>query len=214
MDDHDLVASALGRILAAEPDINLVGIARSVAEARALAKTRPDVVLMDFRLPDGTGADATRFIKAAWPRARVVMLSALADDDTILASIQAGADAYVTKYQAIRELVAVVRAAAGGGVLLAPDLIAEIARRVAESDRPEPQPHIDPLTPRELQILRLLADGDSTPEICHRLQISPRTLGAHVRNLTAKLGVRSRLAAVIFAHRHHLVEEGPDPSGF
>jgi two-component system, NarL family, nitrate/nitrite response regulator NarL len=207
VDDHDLVAGALARVLAEEPDIEVVGIAASLSEAKRQARTRPDVVLMDYRLPDGTGADATRLIKAAWPRARVVMLSALTDDDTILASIQAGADGYLTKYRAIAEVVAVVRDAAAGAVLLAPDLLAEISRRTAESKMEDlDQLPTKPLSPRELQVLRLLASGKSTAEIADRLQIRDRTVGEHVRNLMAKLGVHSRLEAVAFAYHHRMVE--------
>lgn len=207
VDDHDLVASLLARVLGEVPEMLVVGVARSVAEARKFAAARPDVVLMDYRLPDGTGADATRLIKQAWPRARVVMLTSLTDDDTMLASIQAGADAYVTKDRGMSEVLAVVRAAAAGEVLLAPDVIAEIARRVAESATLEhDRPAIEPLTLRELQVLRLLAKGEGTEGICHRLHVRPRTVDAHVRNLTAKLGVRSRLEAVVFAYRHRLVD--------
>ena len=93
-------------MLAREPDIAVVGIAGTVAEAKAMPRERVDVVLMDYRLPDGTGAEATRAIKARWPSARVVMLTALDDDETVLESIQAGADGYLTKDRAVDEVVA------------------------------------------------------------------------------------------------------------
>ena len=105
VDDHQLLTGALSRLLEGEPDISVVGVAGSVAQAKQLARERLDVVLMDYRLPDGTGADATRAIKARWPAARVVMLTAVNDDETILKSIQAGADGYLTKDNAVEDVV-------------------------------------------------------------------------------------------------------------
>ena len=119
VDDHQLLTDSLARLLATEVDIEVVGIAGSVAEAKQLARQRMDVVLMDYRLPDGTGAKATRAIKARWPSARVVMLTAVQDDETVLESIQAGADGYLTKDRAVEELE-VLRALAGG--LAMPDI--------------------------------------------------------------------------------------------
>jgi DNA-binding NarL/FixJ family response regulator len=100
VEDHRLLADSLSAMLAREPDIEVIGIAGTVAEAKELSRQRPDVVLMDYHLPDGTGADATRAIKARWPSARVVMVTALSDDETVLESIQAGADGYLTKDRA------------------------------------------------------------------------------------------------------------------
>src|SRR6185437_10946199 len=94
VDDHQLLTGSLAALLEREPDIEVVGVAASVAQARSIARERLDVVLMDYRLPDGTGADATRAIKARWPAARIVMLTAVNDDETVLESIQAGADGY------------------------------------------------------------------------------------------------------------------------
>ena len=131
VDDHQLLTDSLARLLTAEPDIEVVGIAASVAEARRLVRDRLDVVLMDYRLPDGTGADATRVIKARWPAARVVMLTAVQDDETVLDSIQAGADGYLTKDRAVDDVVAAVRDAHNGETLLPRSVVAGIARRVA-----------------------------------------------------------------------------------
>ena len=104
VDDHQLLTDSLARILATEPDIQVVGIGGSVADVKQLARERMDVVLMDYRLPDGTGAEATRVIKARWPSARVVMLTAINDDETVLESIQAGADGYLTKDRAVDDV--------------------------------------------------------------------------------------------------------------
>jgi DNA-binding NarL/FixJ family response regulator len=162
---------------------------------------------MDYHLPDGTGAEATRSIKARWPSARVVMVTALSDDETVLESIQAGADGYLTKDRAAEEVVLAVRAADAGETLLPRSVIQEIARRVAAArERDEERRVIEPLTPRELEVLRALTEGLSTPEICERLYIAPNTLRTHVQNIMGKLRVHSKLEAVAFALRYRLVE--------
>jgi DNA-binding NarL/FixJ family response regulator len=207
VEDHQLLGDALSALLGREPDIEVVGVARSVAEAKALARERLDVVLMDYHLPDGTGAEATRAIKARWPSARVVMVTALSDDETVLESIQAGADGYLTKDRAAQDVVHAVRAAHGGETLLSRQVIVEIARRVAAArERGDDRQLIEPLTPRELEVLRALVDGLSTPDICARLFIAPNTLRTHVQNIMGKLRVHSKLEAVAFALRHRLVE--------
>jgi DNA-binding NarL/FixJ family response regulator len=207
VDDHQLLTGSLAAVLSREPDIEVVGTAGTVADARALSKERLDVVLMDYRLPDGTGADATRSIKARWPSAHVVMLTALNDDETVLESIQAGADGYLTKDRAVDEVVGAVRAAHAGETLLPRSVIMGIAQRVAAArDRTVERRPIEPLTPRELEVLRALAEGLSTPEISERLFIAPNTLRTHVQNIMGKLRVHSKLEAVAFALRHRLVE--------
>ena len=207
VEDHQLLAEALSAMLAREPDIEVVGTAGSVAEAKVMARERLDVVLMDFRLPDGTGADATRAIKARWPAAKVVMLTAVKDDETFLESIQAGADGYLTKDTAGDDVVQAVRAAYSGETLLPRSVILEISRRVAEArERDEERRPVEPLTPRELEVLQALTEGLSSPEICERLFIAPNTLRTHVQNLMGKLHVHSKLEAVAYALRHRLVE--------
>jgi two-component system NarL family response regulator len=207
VDDHRLLLDSLARVLAMEPDIRIVGTATSVAEAREAAGEALDVVLMDYRLPDGTGVEATRLIKARWPAARVVMLTAIDDDETVLESIQAGADGYLTKDKALEDVVATVRAAYAGATLLPRSVIVQIARRVAEArDRQAERMPVEQLTPRELEVLRALTEGLSTPEICEKLFITPNTLRTHVQNVMGKLHVHSKLEAVAFALRHRLVE--------
>ena len=207
VDDHQLLTGALSQMMSLERDLRVVGVAGSVAEAKAMSRDRVDVVLMDYRLPDGTGAEATRAIKARWPAARVVMLTALNDDETVLESIQAGADGYLTKDRAVEEVVNAVRAANAGETLLPRSVIVGIAQRVASArDRGLERRQVEPLTPRELEVLKTLAEGLSTPEICDRLFIAPNTLRTHVQNIMGKLRVHSKLEAVAFALRHRLVE--------
>jgi len=213
VDDHQLLTGSLAALLSREPDIEVVGVAASVAEAKAMARERLDVVLMDYRLPDGTGAEATRAIKARWPAARVVMLTAVSDDETILESIQAGADGYLTKDRAVEDVVSAVRQAYAGETLLPRSVIVGIAQRVvAARDKTTERRAMEPLTPRELEVLKALTEGLSTPEICERLYIAPNTLRTHVQNIMGKLHVHSKLEAVAFAIRNRLVEP-PRPEG-
>jgi DNA-binding NarL/FixJ family response regulator len=214
VDDHQLLTGSLSALLSREPDMEVVGVAGSVADAKILAKDRLDVVLMDYRLPDGTGADATRAIKARWPAARVVMLTAVNDDETILESIQAGADGYLTKDRAVDEVVSAVRAAHAGETLRPRSVIVGIAQRVvAARDKGTERRQIEPLTPRELEVLKALTEGLSTPEICDRLFIAPNTLRTHVQNIMGKLRVHSKHEAVAFAIRNRQVEPPRNDAG-
>src|SRR5918998_88292 len=206
VDDHQLLTDALAQLLAHESDIQVTGVARTVAEAKSAAKDRVDVVLMDYRLPDGTGADATRAIKARWPAAKVIMLTAISDDETVLDSIQAGADGYLTKDRAIEDVVSAVRAAHAGEILLPRSVVFGIAQRVAAARERGARTPVEQLTPRELEVLRALSEGLSSKEICDRLYIAPNTLRTHVQNIMGKLRVHSKLEAVAFALRHRLVE--------
>jgi len=207
VDDHHLLTGSFAAVLAREPDIEVAGVAGSVAEAKSAARERLDVVLMDYRLPDGTGAEATRAIKARWPACRVVMLTAVSDDETILESIQAGADGYLTKDRAVEDVVGAVRQANAGETLLPQSVIMNIAQRVvAARDRSVERRPIEALTPREFEVLKALVEGRSTPEICEHLGIAPNTLRTHVQNVMNKLRVHSKLEAVAFAIRTRMVE--------
>jgi DNA-binding NarL/FixJ family response regulator len=210
VDDHQLLTQALSRLLALEHDIDVMGVAGTVADAKRVARDQVDVVLMDYKLPDGTGADATRAIKQRWPSAKVIMLTAITDDETVLDSIQAGADGYLTKDRAGEDVVEAVRAAHAGEMLLPRAVVFEIAQRVALARRRGTDRRtIEQLTPRELEVLRALAEGLSSKEICDRLYIAPNTLRTHVQNIMSKLRVHSKLEAVAFALRHRLVELPP-----
>ena len=207
VDDHRLVLESLARVLGEEPDIDIVGTATTVAEAKEVAREPLDVVLMDYRLPDGTGVEATRAIKARWPASRVVMLTAVDDDETVLESIQAGADGYLTKDKAIEDVVATVRAANAGATLLPRDVIVTIARRVAEARDRRPSASRWRRSRRaSSRCSRRSTEGLSTPDICERLVITPNTLRTHVQNIMGKLHVHSKLEAVSFALRYRLVD--------
>jgi DNA-binding NarL/FixJ family response regulator len=211
VEDQPLLAEMLADVLAAEPDIRVVGVAGTVAAAVSAASLHPDVVLMDYRLPDGTGADATRGIKARWATARVIIVSAIHDDHTIMDSIQAGADGYLTKDQAVGDIIGAIRAARAGETLLPRSVISAIAGRMAlGEERRTDQRRVEPLTPRQLEILRCIAGGLSTREICDKLSVSPNTLRTHVDRILRKFGVHSKLQAVTFALRTGLIESPRD----
>jgi DNA-binding NarL/FixJ family response regulator len=208
VDDQRLLTDALSALLSREPDIGVCGVAASVAEARAAAdRERMDVVLMDYALPDGTGADATREIKRRWPTAKVVLLTGLSDDETMLDAVNAGADGYITKDRAGTEVVKAVRAAHAGELLLPRAVAYELARRLGTArNKVEKEIDVHDLTRRELEVLRALVAGRSSRDICAELYISPNTLRTHVQNLLNKLRVHSKLEAVAVALRQQLVE--------
>jgi len=207
VDDHHLLTEALSGLLQREPDIEIVGVAASVAEVREAVRERMDVVLMDYLLPDGTGAEATREIKRRWPTAKVIVLTAVADDETMLDVVEAGADGYLTKERAGSDVVSAVRAAHAGELLLPRAVAYGLAQKVAATRR-EFGTHIEvnDLTPRELEVLRALVEGRSSRDICAELYIAPNTLRTHVQNLLVKLQVHSKLEAVAYALRQQLVE--------
>ncbi len=211
VDDHRVLAEALVAALSEEPDIHVVGVASQVADVAGHLDARVDVVLMDYMLGDGTGADATRIVKSRQPDAAVVILTAVTDGETILETVKAGADGYLTKDRALDDVVASVRAAHAHEILLPRSVIMEIALRVAEARQASAESvPIEPLTPRELEVLRLLTEGLDSETICVRLSIAPNTLRTHTQNMMSKFGTHSKLETVAFALRHGLVEP-PQP---
>jgi two-component system, NarL family, nitrate/nitrite response regulator NarL len=199
VDDHEIVARAMARALGDEPGIEVVGVARSVREVRAFTG-EVDVVLMDYALPDGTGADATRVVKQRLAHARVVMVTGLTDDEPVLDAIHAGADGYVLKSQPFEDMVEAVRLAHQGRLLIPPAIVARIARMVASNAAGLPGATPRPeLTPRECDVLTELAAGRAPDEICRRLGIEHGTLRTHVDHIVTKLGTHSRAEAVAAA---------------
>ncbi|HUR16399.1 MAG TPA: response regulator transcription factor, partial [Candidatus Limnocylindrales bacterium] len=196
VDDHKLLTDALAGLLGHTDDIEVVGVASTVAEAKSAALEPLDVALMDYLLPDGTGAEATREIKRHWPDAKVVILTAVADDETMLDAVEAGADGYLTKDRAGVEVVQAVRDAHAGEMLLPRAVAYELAQRVGATRKVPTDPvHVHDLTPRELEVLRMLVAGRSSRDICGELYIAPNTLRTHVQNVLAKLRVHSKLEA-------------------
>jgi DNA-binding NarL/FixJ family response regulator len=197
-----VVAQGLAMVLDAAPDIEVVGVAGSVAEVRQMAVSRrPDVVLMDYGLPDGDGVTATAAIKASQPDVQVIMLTSFVDEDVLVAAIQAGCSGYVTKHKGAEELTAAVRLAADGEALVSPDMLARLLPRLRRGH----QGLGWDLSPRERQVLDLLAQGESKDAIAERLFLSTNTVRNHIQNILTKLGAHSRLEAVAAAAREGLL---------
>jgi DNA-binding NarL/FixJ family response regulator len=206
--DHPLLASAIARILESEGDLIVSGVARRGDEAAILAaREKPDVVLMDFRLPDCSGPAAAADIKQAVPDAAIVFHSADQTEGSLLDAIDAGAIAYLTKSATADQIVEAVRKAAVGEVLIPVELFAKaIARQHKVVTDEQARLRLSAqFTPRELDVLRLLAEGYDTADLAARLNIAPHTVEWHVRHVIEKLGVHSKLQAVIAAARVGLI---------
>ena len=206
--DHPLLASAIARILESEDDLTVSGVARRGDEAAVLAaREKPSVVLMDFRLPDCSGPAAAADIKLAFPSAAIVFHSADESDGSLLDAIDAGAIAYLTKSATADQIVEAVRKAAVGEVLIPVELFAKAIARQHKVviDEQARQKLSAQFTPRELDVLRLLAEGHDTATLASRLNIAPHTVEWHVRHVIEKLGVHSKLQAVIAAARVGLI---------
>ena len=207
--DHPLLASAIARVLEGQPDLAVSGVSSSGADAvQAAAQNRPDVVLMDFRLPDVTGPVAARTIKTAHADAAIVFHSADESEKALLDAIDAGATAYLTKDATADQIIEAVRRASKGEVLIPVELFARaIARqRGVVTRKREREQLLAQFTPRELDILNLLAEGLDTGAMSERLGIAPHTVEWHVRHVIEKLQVHSKLQAVIAAARKGLIE--------
>ena len=202
-EDEDLMRAGLIELLTADPEIDIVGQAatgrEAVAQARRLA---PDVVLMDVRMPDLDGIAATRELTQAAPNARVLILTTFEQDDYIFGALRAGASGFLVKRTRPEELIAAVHTIAAGDSLLSPSVTRRVINRMAQQPTPElaNQPRLDELTPREREVLELMARGLSNREIAAALVVEESTIRTHVKRILMKLDLRDRVQAVIFAY--------------
>jgi DNA-binding NarL/FixJ family response regulator len=211
-DDQALVRVGLRKILESEPELVVVGEAADGEDAvAAVSRLRPDLVLMDIRMPVLDGIEATRRITRAHPTTRVLMLTTFGLDSYVYEALRAGASGFMLKDAPPEEIAAAVRIVAGGDALLAP----AVTRAVIEEFTRHPQPPsqtaplgLDELTPREREVLDLLARGRSNTEICAQLVISEATTKTHVARILQKLGLRDRVQAVIYAYENGVVTPG------
>jgi DNA-binding NarL/FixJ family response regulator len=205
VDDEELVRTGLRMILDAEPDLTVVGDAADGVEALArLRELAPDVVLMDIRMPRMDGLEATRRM-VTQSDAKVVVLTTFDLDEHVYAALAAGASGFLLKDAPATQLVHAIRVAAAGDALLAPSVTRRLIARFAEN-RTSARPQLPTdLTPRETEVLTLLAEGLSNTEIAQRLVVGDATVKTHVARVLAKLGVRDRVQAVVLAYRSGLV---------
>jgi len=204
VDDHEVLSTSLSLVLDEEPGIVSVGVAATLAQARALATTtHPDVLLLDHRLPDGDGISCIPELRALRPTMNVVVLTASAEEHVLVQAIEAGAAGFVTKSRSLAELTSAVRAAAVGDAVIAPELLARLLTRLQRGQR---DPGTD-LTEREREVLVLLAQGMSNAAIADELDVSVFTVRNHVANLSAKLGSHSKLESLSIAVRQGLLPD-------
>ncbi|MFH9248266.1 response regulator [Streptomyces lydicus] len=208
-DDQTVVREGIVMLLGLLPDIEVVGSAADGEEAvRLVAECAPDVVLMDLRMPRCDGVEATRRIRADHPGTQVVVLTTYADDD-LFPALRAGARGYLTKDADGDEIARAITGVLSGEAGLSPKIQRRLLERVTEPVRTVPQSPDEPpdgLTAREVEVLRLVAEGQSNPEIARTLHVSTATVKTHINNLFAKAGLRDRAQAIRYAYRHGLAQ--------
>ena len=199
-DDHAVVRKGIREFLEEAGDIQVIAEATTGAEAVALTlEHQPDVAVLDIQMPEMTGIEATRQIKAQAPAVHVLVLTAYDDDPYIFAMLQAGASGYVLKTAPSEELVRAVQAVARGESALDPAVTAKVMAQLASGRPPGAQAAVEGLTERELEVLRLAAQGQTNRAIGHKLGISDRTVQGHLANIFGKLRVSTRTEAVLLA---------------
>jgi DNA-binding NarL/FixJ family response regulator len=215
VDDQGLVREGLMTLLEAAPGLEPVAAAANGEEAVSLAaRHRPDVVLMDLRMPVLDGVQATRRIRAAQPDTEIVVLTTHADEASILDALQAGARGYLTKDAGIADISRAIQAAAGHHAFLDPEVQAQLLKAASAGGRAgsslappaAPRPLPDDLTPREAEVLSLVAAGLSNGEIAVQLVVSEATVKSHINHLFSKIGARDRAQAVHYAYTHGLAD--------
>jgi two-component system response regulator DevR len=200
LDDHEVVRSGLRGLLEAGNDIKVVGEAGTVADALArIPPTKPNVAVLDVRLPDGSGIEVCREIRSRWPEVACLMLTSYADDEALFAAIMAGAAGYLLKRVGSTDLVDAVRRAGAGESLLDPSLTQRVLERLRTG--PSEDQRLASLTPQERRILELITEGRTNRQIADAMILAEKTVKNYISNLLAKLGVERRTQAATFAAR-------------
>lgn len=210
VDDHAVVRAGLRALLERRGDLDVVGEAQNVAEAIEQARTlQPDVVIMDIRMPDGSGVEACREIRAERPQTRVVMLTSYADEEAIVNSVMAGAVGYLLKDARPDALLEAIHVAHAGGSLLDPTVTATVLQRMRAGPVDDPWTS---LTPQEREVLERITQGETNRQIGLELHLSEKTIKHYVSNILDKIGVDNRAAAAAWMVRRRYGVGGPERS--
>lgn len=210
-DDEDLIRAGLRELLLSDPTIEVIGEASTGREAvRHAVRMRPDVVLMDVRMPDLDGIGGTAELAEAAPQVKVLILTTFEEDDYIFPSLRAGASGFLLKRTRPEELIAAVRTVAAGDALLSPSVTRRVINRLAQQPSPDlaGRDRLEELTSREREVLALIARGLSNREISSALSVEESTIRTHVKRILMKLHLRDRVQAVIFAYENGLTRPG------
>jgi DNA-binding NarL/FixJ family response regulator len=211
-DDQSMVRAGFRMLLSGEEDIEVVAEASNGLEAvEKAARFDPNVVLMDIRMPELDGLEATRRILAADADARILILTTFDLDEYVYEALRAGASGFVLKDDPPEQLIAAIHTVAGGEALLSPAITRRVIQQFARIPRPEPPKELDELTAREREILRLIAGGLSNGEIAQELYISETTVKTHVTHILQKLNLRDRVQAVVLAYQTGMFEAEARP---
>jgi two-component system response regulator NreC len=208
VDDHAVVRTGLRMLLEGDDEIEIVGEAENASDAlNLISQLKPDVVLMDIGLPDMSGIDATRRIRQLAPDSAVLALTIHEDEEYFFKMLDAGASGYVPKRAAPEELLTAIRVTAQGEVYLYPSLAKLLVKDyLTQALQPKNQSTLNGLTPRENEVLTLLADGSSNAEIAQQLSISPKTVARHRENIMGKLNLHTRTELVKYAIRKGIIQ--------
>jgi DNA-binding NarL/FixJ family response regulator len=206
-DDHQVVREGTRRMLDREPDLDVVGEAADGIEAVALVGTlRPDIVVMDVRMPGLNGIEATKQIKTAYPQVRILVFTAHNDDRYVFPLLDAGANGYMLKTTGQRDLAKAIRDVCEGQTALHPEVARRVVQRLTHRNGFTGEGMVESLTGREMEVLAAVAKGWSNKEVSEALHISPHTVQVHLSNVFGKLGVKTRTEAVLYAIRQGWVE--------
>lgn len=209
MDDHTLIRQGIVGLLRAQPDMEVAGEAADGEQAVALAQElKPDVVLMDIAMPGLSGLEATGKLKELVPDARVLVLTIHDREDYLFAALQAGAYGYILKGADVHDLLGAIRTVHRGDTFLYPALATKlVADYLRRAEAGETRESYDGLTTRQREVLRLIAEGLTTPEIARRLYLSPHTVESHRENIMSRLGLRSKAELIKYAIRRGIIDE-------
>lgn len=204
-DDHEMVRIGVSAYLSMQPDIEIVGKAENGKVAIELAlELRPDIILMDLVMDEMDGIEATKLIIEKWPEAKIIIVTSFLDDEKVYPALEAGAISYILKTSKASDIAQAIRKTFEGQSVLEPEVTNKMMAKMR--NRQNVLPH-EELTPREMEILLLIAEGKSNQEIADELFIALKTVKVHVSNILSKLDVQDRTQAVIYAFKHSLVEK-------